>query len=99
MMRFVEKAYKAGMRVVAGSHVYGVRYADFGWSYQREMELLAEAGIPPLEVIRAGTMAGARYLGSDQRLGSIEPGKLADLILVDGDPDRIDRGRLQRPQR
>ena len=88
MMKFTYMAYRAGMKIVNGSHVYGIRYTGFGWSYQREMELLAEAGLSPLEVISSSTIQNARYLRSDQRIGSIEPGKIADLILVDGSPDQ-----------
>jgi imidazolonepropionase-like amidohydrolase/dienelactone hydrolase len=86
MMKFTEMAHLAGMKIVTGSHVYGLRYADFGWSYQREMELLAGAGLSPLQVIRSSTIGNARYLRTEQRIGSIETGKIADLILVDGDP-------------
>ncbi len=87
MMKFTEMAYRAGMNIVNGSHVYGVRYADFGWSYQREMELLAEAGLSPLEVISSSTIQNARYLRTEQRIGSIEAGKFADMVLIDGVPD------------
>lgn len=86
MVRFVEMVHKAGMEIVTGSHVYGVEYADFGWAYQREMELLVEAGMTPMEAIFSSTMGNARYLRTEQRLGSIEPGKQADLLLIDGDP-------------
>ncbi len=88
MMKFTEMAYRSGMTIVNGSHVYGIRHADFGWSYQREMEMLEEAGMSPLEVISSSTIRNARYLRSDQRIGSIEAGKIADLVLVDGAPDR-----------
>lgn len=86
MVRFIEMAHKAGMEIVTGSHVYGVEYADFGWAYQREMELLVEAGMTPMEVIVSSTMGNARYFRTEQRIGSIEPGKLADLLLINGDP-------------
>ena len=47
---------------------------------------LVEAGFTPLEAIRIGTLNGARYLGRDARIGSIAPGKQADLVLLNGDP-------------
>jgi len=50
------------------------------------MELLVESGLTPMEAIVAGTMENARYFRIYDRLGSIEVGKLADLILVEGDP-------------
>jgi imidazolonepropionase-like amidohydrolase len=50
------------------------------------MELLMESGLSPMAVIRASTIDNARFLGCADRLGSIEAGKLADLVLVEGDP-------------
>jgi len=85
MMAFVGKAKKAGAPVVVGSHTW-VPYADYGWAYQREMELLAESGLTNSEVIQAATMENARFLRIEDRLGSIEAGKQADLVLVDGNP-------------
>ena len=57
-----------------------------GASVHREMELLAAAGIPALDVIRIATLNGARFLGKEDQLGSIEEGKLADLVLLNADP-------------
>lgn len=85
MMAFVGKAKKAGAPVVVGSHSY-VPYADFGWAFQREMELLAESGLTNSEVIVAATMENARFFRIEDRLGSIEAGKQADLILLNGNP-------------
>jgi imidazolonepropionase-like amidohydrolase len=50
------------------------------------MELLREAGFHPLEVIRSATLSGAEAIGAADRIGSIEPGKLADMVIIDGDP-------------
>ncbi len=85
MLAFVGKAKKAGATVVVGSHTW-VPYADYGWAYQREMELLAASGLTNAEVIQAATMENARFLRIEDRLGSVEPGKQADLILVKGNP-------------
>ncbi|MDF9800182.1 imidazolonepropionase-like amidohydrolase [Catalinimonas alkaloidigena] len=85
MMAFVGKAKAAGALVVVGSHAI-VPYSDFGWAYQREMELLIESGLSNAEVIQAATMENARFLRIEDRLGSIEAGKQADLILVRGNP-------------
>lgn len=52
----------------------------------RELELVAQSGIPPLAVLRIATLNGAMFLGRDRELGSIEPGKLADMVLLDADP-------------
>jgi imidazolonepropionase-like amidohydrolase len=51
-----------------------------------EMELLLAAGLTPMDVIRAGTQHAAWVCGHGDELGTLEPGKLADLIVVDGDP-------------
>src|SRR5262245_41251509 len=85
MLKFVGMAKRAGARVVVGSHS-SVPHAERGWAYQREMELLVESGMTPMEAIVAATMENARFFRIDDRLGSVEAGKLADLILVEGDP-------------
>ena len=85
MLEFVGLCHKAGAMVVTGSHTSS-KYSRHGWTYQREMELLVESGLTPLEVITASTWNNAMFFGCQDRLGSVEPGKLADLILVDGKP-------------
>jgi imidazolonepropionase-like amidohydrolase len=85
MLRFVGRVRKAGGRVVVGSHSF-VPHAERGWAYQREMELLVEAGLTPIETLVAGTMENARFFRVEDRLGSVEAGKLADLLLIEGDP-------------
>jgi imidazolonepropionase-like amidohydrolase len=57
-----------------------------GAATQRELELLAAAGIPPLDVIRTATYNSAVFLGKADQLGSIDAGKLADLVLLSKDP-------------
>jgi imidazolonepropionase-like amidohydrolase len=85
MRRFVGMARKAGVRVVVGSHS-NVPYAETGWAYHREMELMHESGMSPMEVIVGATLDNARFFRAESRIGSIEPGKLADLTLIEGDP-------------
>lgn len=85
MLGFVGHVHRAGGRVVVGSHSF-VPHAARGWAYQREMELLVESGLSPMDTIVAGTMENARYFHVADRLGSVEAGKLADLLLIDGDP-------------
>jgi imidazolonepropionase-like amidohydrolase len=85
MMGFVGRARKAGAHVVVGSHST-VPHAQPGWAYQREMELVVESGLTPMQAIMAGTLENARFFRIEKRLGSIEAGKLADLVLIDGDP-------------
>ena len=57
-----------------------------GPAVHREMELLTAAGIPALDVIRIATLNGAKFLGKEDELGSIEEGKLADMVLLNADP-------------
>ncbi len=85
MEAFVRLAHQAGAKIVVGSHS-DVPHAKRGWAYQRELELLVESGLTPMEALVAGTMENARYFRISDRLGSVEPGKLADLLMVEGDP-------------
>lgn len=85
MLKFTGLCHAAGVTIVVGSHTWG-RYTEVGWAFQREMELLVESGLSPAAAIQAATLHGARFLGCADRLGSIEPGKLADLLLVAGNP-------------
>jgi imidazolonepropionase-like amidohydrolase len=85
MLAFVGKAHKAGVRVVVGSHSI-VPYAEKGWAFHQEMELLAECGMSPAAIIKAATQENARFFRVEDRLGSIEKGKMADLVLVRENP-------------
>lgn len=85
MVKFVGLAKKGGARIVVGSHTW-VPYAERGYAYFREMELLQQAGMTPMEIIQAATLENARFFRIEERVGTVEAGKLADLILVDGDP-------------
>ena len=85
MLDFVGLAHKAGVKIVIGSHNSG-KHALPGMAFQREMELFVEAGMSPLEVIHSSTLLNARYFRSAGRIGSIEKNKMADLILVEGNP-------------
>ncbi len=77
---------RAGGRLVAGTDPTGFGGVIPGFSNQRQLELLVEAGFTPLEAIRIGTLNGAEYLGIARRTGSLAPGKQADLVVVRGDP-------------
>ncbi|MFA5244691.1 MAG: amidohydrolase family protein [Pedobacter sp.] len=85
MKKLTFKLHKAGVLLVMGSHSM-IAYAEKGWAYQREMEIWAESGISNSEIIHASTLQNARFFRIDQELGSIEKGKIADLILVKGNP-------------
>jgi imidazolonepropionase-like amidohydrolase len=85
MLEFVRLCHRAGVRMVVGSHS-SVPKAERGWAYQRELELLIECGLTPVEAITAATRHNAEFFGVSDRLGTIQSGKLADLLLVDGHP-------------
>lgn len=84
-MQFVNEYKNRGGRVTAGSDS-GFIYQLYGFAYIRELELLREAGFHPLEVMRAATLKGAEALGMEKEIGSVEVGKLADLVLVEENP-------------
>jgi hypothetical protein len=84
-MSFVNEYKNRGGRVTAGSD-NGFIYQLYGFGYVRELELLREAGFHPLEVIRSATLYGAQALGAEKELGSVEVGKLADLVIVEANP-------------
>jgi enamidase len=83
----MERAFaKAGGTLVVGTDPTGGGGVIPGYSNQRALELLVEAGFTPLEAIRIGTLNGANYLGRGAQVGSIAVGKQADLVVIDGNP-------------
>jgi imidazolonepropionase-like amidohydrolase len=82
----------AGGLLAAGVDPTGNGGALPGFGDQRNYELLIEAGFSPVETIRIMSLNGARVLGEDERLGSIAVGKLADLVVIRGDPVRDTAG-------
>ena len=80
----VGKALRAGVRVAVGTDFVGfpVRQGV------RELALLVEAGMTPMQAIQAATRVNAELLGWEDRIGAVEAGKLADVIAVRGDPLR-----------
>jgi imidazolonepropionase-like amidohydrolase len=84
-MTFVNEYKNRGGRVTAGSD-NGFIYETYGFGYIRELELLREAGFHPLEVIRSATLYAAQALGQEKDLGSVEVGKLADIVIVNANP-------------
>lgn len=78
----------AGGLLLAGPDPTGDGGVLPGYGDQREVELLVDAGFAPLEAIRIATLNGAVFLGRDKQIGSIAPGKNADLVVVKGDPSR-----------
>jgi len=84
-MSFINEYKNRGGRVTTGSDS-GYIFQTYGFGFIRELELLREAGFHPLEVIQAATLNGAQALGMDDQIGTIEPGKLADLVIIDANP-------------
>ncbi|MGI8582829.1 MAG: amidohydrolase family protein [Chitinophagaceae bacterium] len=84
-MTFINEYKNRGGRVTAGSD-NGYIYQTYGFGYIRELELLREAGFHPLEVIRSATLYAAQALGEEKDLGTVEAGKLADIVIIDANP-------------
>ncbi len=84
-MRGVKKLYDAGVTLAVGCDS-GIPFVPFGESLHDELACLAQAGIPNAEIIKMATSGNAAILGMADRIGSIEPGKEADLVLIAGDP-------------
>jgi hypothetical protein len=103
MVEFVGVMYKAGVPIVAGTDDIP------GFTLHSELALLVKAGLTPAQALQVATRNGARYTRTSNDRGSITPGKLADIVLVDGDPTKniedvrkvsavITRGFLIYPQ-
>ncbi len=88
MLALEKKFYDAGGLLVAGTDPTGYGATIAGHGSLREVELLVEAGLTPVQAIQVASYNGARLLGVEQDIGSIEPGKSADLVVVDGDPSK-----------
>jgi imidazolonepropionase-like amidohydrolase len=83
----LERAFvKAGGLLIAGTDPTGGGGVIPGYSNQRQIELLVEAGFTPLEAISICTLNGAKYLGREAKIGTLAVGKQADLMIVNGDP-------------
>ncbi len=79
-MESANKAYKAGVRIGVGSDV------DLDETAAQEIRMLIEAGLTPMDAIRAGTSRASEVIDMQDQIGTVEVGKIADLILLDGDP-------------
>ena len=77
--------HEAGVRVLAGSDA-GEVGVYWGIGLHQELALMVSAGLTEADVLRAATLSAAEFMGAADTLGSIEPGKSADLVLLDGDP-------------
>src|SRR5205085_10452401 len=85
----LERAFvAAGGLLLAGPDPTGDGGVVPGFGDQREIELLVEAGFTPLEAIKIATWNGATYLARQDHIGSVAPGKNADLVVIKGDPSK-----------
>ena len=80
MLDVIRDLDEHGVQIVAGTDSLP------GFTLHRELELYVRAGIPAARVLQIATRDAARVMGRSKELGTIAPGKLADLVLVDGDP-------------
>jgi imidazolonepropionase-like amidohydrolase len=80
MLRYIGALHRAGVRLVAGTDALA------GFALHRELENYVRAGIPAPEVLRLASLGAAQVMKRDGELGVIAPGKLADMVLVEGDP-------------
>ncbi len=84
-LKIVGSMYKAGVSILAGTDAMNPQCFP-GFSIHDELALLVEAGLPPLAALQAATRNAAQFMGQLDRRGTIESGKIADLVLLDKDP-------------
>lgn len=87
-LQFEREFVKAGGLLIAGLDPTGYGGVVPGFGDQREVELLVEAGFTPLEAIHMATANGAEFLGRVDRIGTLAPGKQADVVVLQGDPSK-----------
>jgi imidazolonepropionase-like amidohydrolase len=85
-LQMVSAMHHAGVPFLAGTDTAAGVHVFPGFSLHEELRLFVEAGFTPLESLQTATIQPARFLGMEDRLGTVEPGKLADLLLLDENP-------------
>lgn len=81
----LDRMQRGGVPIMAGTDT-GQPYTFPGYDLHRELQLLVKAGLTPLQALRSATIVPAQYLDSDESLGSVASGKVADLVLLEADP-------------
>ncbi len=83
MLKTLKKMYTAGVKITAGTDS---PFMTYGLSFHVELQNFVQAGLSPYQSLQTATIAAAQSIGVDKDLGSVEAGKLADLVIVNGDP-------------
>ncbi len=97
----IRRAYEAGVPVLCGTET-GFSLTPYGEWHYREMEVFVrDMGFTPLEALRAATSECGRAIGLHERVGAVETGRLADLLVIDGDPSKDvtilgDKSKIER---
>lgn len=86
-LKFTKLLEDSGVPMLSGSDTGGSQWVIPGFSLHQEFDLLAQAGLTPLQVLQIATWNGAKFLGREATMGSVEAGKNADLVLLDADPN------------
>ena len=81
----VNKMHQEGVKIIAGTDT-PIGYLTPGYSLHKELELLSEAGLSNMDVLRSATITPAEFFGMENQMGTIEVGKLADLVILDKNP-------------
>lgn len=84
-LAIVRRMHRVGVEFLAGTDV-GNPYCFPGFSLHDELQLLVETGFTPMEALQTATRNAARFMGREHDLGTVEPGKFADMVLLDGNP-------------
>ena len=84
-LSLVNKMHKEGVKIIAGTDS-PIGYLTPGYSLHKELELLSEAGLSNMDVLRSATITPAEFFGMENQMGTIEVGKLADLVILDKNP-------------
>ena len=84
-LSLVNKMHQEGVKIIAGTDT-PIGYLTPGYSLHKELELLSEAGLSNMDVLRSATITPAEFFGMEDQMGTIEVGKLADLVILDKNP-------------
>jgi imidazolonepropionase-like amidohydrolase len=84
--KFVGMCHRAGVKILAGTDGPGIGRVTVGFGLHHELALLVEAGLKPIEALQGATINAARALRKENEMGSLEPGKFADIVIVNSDP-------------